>query len=147
MMYMAYGSNMSVKRMKERNIKFLIRKQAILVGYKMVINKMSYKDKSIGYANVVECDGCIVEGAVYEIDDNDIFKLDKYEGYPKHYNRKTLKVATDDGSIDAVVYIANDRWVSNSELCTTEDYKSLLLEGKDVVSDDYYNKISKIKTK
>ena len=146
MKYFAYGSNMSEKRMLDRNIDFKSREFGVLNDYRLVINKISYKDPNIGYANIVKDIGSVVEGALYDISDNSIDILDKYEGYPKHYKRDKLKIITNDGVVDAVVYVANDKWVSLNDLKVTEEYKKFLMDGKDILSDYYILLLENINT-
>lgn len=38
-----------------------------------------------------------VIGEVYEVDDNDMVYLDRYEGYPLHYERREISVTLSDG--------------------------------------------------
>lgn len=141
MKYFAYGSNMSSGRMIERGVNFTSKEKGILKGYRFIINKKSAKDMRVGFANVIEDKNSQVEGILYEITDNEIYKLDKYEGYPKHYHRELIEI---NGEY-ATVYIANEPWISKNELYTTEEYKNHILEGKEFLSEDYYNKLLEIK--
>lgn len=142
MKYFAYGSNMSEKRMLERDITIISRKSATLHGYRLIINKKSFKDHRIGFANIVEDINSRVEGILYEIEYEDVSKLDKFEGFPKHYNRTFMKIDND----EAIVYIATNAWISNTDLLTTKEYKNYLLEGKEFLSESYYEKLLEIKT-
>jgi len=143
MKYFAYGSNICSKRMLERDINFLSKEKGILEGYKFTINKKSFKNPSIGFANIVKDDNSSVEGAIYEIIDSDILKLDRFEGVSNgHYRREVLQI----NNQDVVVYIANLEWMSDTELKTTNEYKNYILEGKEIFSEEYYKKILEIKT-
>jgi len=142
MKYFAYGSNMNEKRMIDRGVSFKSKVKGILKGYRFVINKMSQKDNNIGFANIIKDDTSEVEGIVYEVAHEDILKLDKYESAPKHYRREIHKINGE----DTIVYIANDLWISKNTLETTEEYKNHILEGKDFLSESYYNKLLEIKT-
>lgn len=90
----AYGSNVSENRMRiERNVNFISRKFAILENYRLVFNKVSKNNVYLGYANIEESIGEMVEGAVYEINDSDIYIIDKFEGVKtNHYYRKNVEV-------------------------------------------------------
>jgi len=134
---------MNEKRMLDRGIIFKNKRSGILNEYKMVINKKSYKNPDIGYANVIKDKDSIVEGVLYEVDN--INKLDKYEGYPVHYRRELLDIISNGDIVSSVVYVANDKWVTDDELLTTLEYKNHLLEGKKYLSDDYYKILEKIK--
>jgi gamma-glutamylcyclotransferase (GGCT)/AIG2-like uncharacterized protein YtfP len=142
MNYFAYGSNMNEKRMTERGVNYTKKEKGTLKGYRFIVNKKSQKNPSIGFANIVEDINSEVEGIIYEVNHDDILKLDGFEGYPKHYKRE-IKIINDK---QVVVYIANDNWTTNNELETTEEYKNHILEGKTFLSEKYYNKLLEIKT-
>ena len=143
MFYYAYGSNISEKRMtEERKITFFSRKSAILKDYKLIFNKMSKNDNEIAFANIIKSEGDFVEGALYEINDTDIKRLDKFEGFPTHYTKDIIKI----NNIYAIVYIANPFWVKEN-IKPTQFYLNYLLEGKDIMSEEYYNKLKLTETK
>jgi cation transport regulator ChaC len=108
--------------------------KAILKDYKLVFNKKSQKIPQITFANIEFCKDQITEGVLYEIDD--ISYLDKYEGYPNHYDRKEMIIECNGEKIKAWVYIANDEWINNYGKPSNE-YIQHLLEGKEYLSDDY----------
>jgi len=137
--YFAYGSNMNISRMVDRGI---TPKKSIsfeLQDYKLVMNKKSYKNPSMGFANIIPKQNSIVEGVLYTINRDDIKKLDKFEGYPKHYNKNILKIDNN----EIYVYVANPKWESDVELNVTEKYKNHILKGKQFLSEKYYNDIIK----
>lgn len=123
--YFAYGSNMCWEQMKKRcpNARFLTK--AILNGYKFVYDGYSnYRGGAV--ANIVEFEGGNVEGGVFEIDDDCIKNLDHYEGYPKAYQRKIVKVQGENGqTYDAIVYLRKP--LENGQ--PTEDYRNTILQG------------------
>ena len=140
-LYYAYGSNMSQKRMEKRGLKPTEKQVAYLDNYKFIINKRSYKNPKIGYANVIEKEGSVVEGILYEIKDNEIQMLDRFEGaHNKHYKREILNLRLLDGTyVKGVVYVANFGWTSPRQLKTTTEYKNYILEGREWISENYYN--------
>lgn len=142
MKYFAYGSNMNDQRMIERGVNFLSKEKGILKGYRFLINKKSQKNPNVGFANIIKDETSEVEGILYEVKTEDILKLDRYEGYPKHYRRENHII----NNQEAIVYIANDIWTSVNELETTEEYKNHILEGKQFLSEKYYNNLLNIKT-
>ena len=95
MKYFAYGSNMNAERMEERGVEFSGRERAILEGWILKFNTVASQNE--GYANIVLDEKGIVEGILYEIQNHDLKKLDKYEEYPDHYKRIKLKVRLDNG--------------------------------------------------
>jgi gamma-glutamylcyclotransferase (GGCT)/AIG2-like uncharacterized protein YtfP len=137
--YFAYGSNMSQSRMIKRGLIPTNKQIAFLDNYEFLINKRSYKNPKIGYANVTEKKNSVVEGILYEVEDHEILLLDRFEGAPKHYSREILNLRLQDGSIvQGIVYIANFGWTSPRQLKTTSEYKKFILEGKEWISDNYY---------
>ncbi len=140
MKYFAYGSNMSEKRMIDRGLIPSGKQVAYLDNYEFLINKRSYKDPKVGYANVAEKKDSVVEGILYEVRDKEIEMLDRFEGYPSHYDRKILNLRLSNGVfVEGVVYIANFGWTSPKQLKTTIEYKNFILEGKEWISENYYN--------
>lgn len=142
MKYFAYGSNMDPDRMSKRNVKFYDRKHAILKNYSLQFNKIaSSNPEKEGKANIM-CDANeLVEGVLYEIESSDEIKLDKYEGYPKHYDKDTVSVQLDDGTmIDAITYIAQPNMIKEG-LRPTREYLDHLLVVNDMLSKSYYENL------
>jgi gamma-glutamylcyclotransferase (GGCT)/AIG2-like uncharacterized protein YtfP len=137
--YFAYGSNMSEKRMINRGLTPLSKQIGILENYKFIINKKSYKNPELGFANVMLSEKDNVEGIVYKVLESDIKKLDKFEGFPKHYTKELLTIRLFGGElVQAIVYIANPNWVSETVLKSTTEYKNYILEGINYISKNYY---------
>lgn len=147
--YFAFGSNISEYRMiTERKINYISRNFAVLNDYKLVFNKMSKKNNNLGFANVVESKGDIVEGALYELSLSDIRKIDKFEGAltkPCHYYRKTIEVVCNGKKIQAITYIANPIMVKEN-IKPDKNYLNYILEGKDIFTSEYYEKLNLTKT-
>jgi len=143
MKYFAYGSNMSSKRLTERGVNFLSSEKGILKGYKFIINKKSQKMPDIGFANIIKDDTSEVEGIIYEINEKDLLLLDKFEGVKSNHYRRENHIINNK---ECVVYIANDSWTTKEELQTTEEYKNYILEGKQYLSENYFQKLLEIKT-
>jgi len=121
-LYFAYGSNMLSERLRSRITALNIVGRASLKDKQVVFNKRS-KDRS-GKANLVESVGCVTWGVLYEINAQDLDKLDKIED---GYERVAVRVRKPDGSeVEAVTYVSEK---------TTNDsrpyrwYKKLLLSG------------------
>lgn len=143
--YFAYGSNMDPDRMRERGVNFLSRKKGILHGWRLEFNKVASDNQKKGYANIVEDRNSTVEGCLYEIEENDLKRLDKYEGFPDHYNRYEIEVETPEGKVRAITYIAHPNKIKEG-LKPDNDYLEHLLKGKDCLSDKYFEKLKAIKT-
>ncbi len=146
MKYFAYGSNMNPKKMTDRQIAFSQREKGIIKGYRLEFNKVAFRNPKEGYANIVRDENRVVEGALYDITDSDIAKLDTYEGFPGNYDRTKVKSETVSGRVyEAVTYIAKpDKIIAG--LKPSRDYLDHLLAAKDILSKSYYNKLKVEKT-
>ena len=144
--YFAYGSNMDPERMRRRGIKFSRREHAVLEGFRLEFNKVSSRNPREGYANIVKDPEGIVEGILYEIEESDLSKLDKFEGYPLHYRRTRIYVKLDNGEeVEAITYIAQQEMVKDG-LRPSKEYLSHLLKGCDLLSKEYCEKLRRTPT-
>ena len=140
MNYFAYGSNMNVRRMKERKITFSDSERcaAHLCGYHLEFNKVANDNPLMGYANIVLDGSGLVEGVLYNIDAASLPILDDKEKYPKHYLKIPIKVLlpSDGKEVCAITYIANPDKIRDG-LKPCRDYLNHLLEGRDFLSKGY----------
>ena len=147
--YFAYGSNISAYRMlNERKVNFISRNFAILENYKLVFNKVSKNDVYLGYANIEKFKDSVVEGALYEINESDLKIIDRFEGAvstPNHYYRKIVDVLSNNQKIQAIVYVANPNMIREN-IKPDKKYLNYILEGKDIFSDSYYEKLKLTET-
>jgi gamma-glutamylcyclotransferase (GGCT)/AIG2-like uncharacterized protein YtfP len=98
--YFAYGSNMNLDQMKHRCKTARKIAAASLEGWKLVFR---------GVADIVPGDiDDIVNGALFLIQAEDERALDVYEGFPHLYIKKSVKVRTRDGYVEAMVYVMKD---------------------------------------
>jgi len=145
-LYFAYGSNMSAKRMEERGVRFSSRRHATLEGFKLVFNKASSSNPREGYANIVESEGSVVEGVLYEVDEEGLRRLDAHEGYPRHYDRVVVPVKLDDGRVvEAFTYVAQPS-VTRDGLKPSRRYLSYLLDGGDLLPRSYLERLNRAET-
>lgn len=146
MKYFAYGSNMDPERMKKRDINFLQREHATLKCYTLKFNKLASRNPKEGYANIFPDRTGVVEGVLYNISDSDIATLDRYEGYPDHYDRINVMVQLDDvHEVEAIAYIAQANKVREG-LKPSRDYLNYLLAAKDILSEPYYRRLESLET-
>ncbi|MEM2107242.1 MAG: gamma-glutamylcyclotransferase family protein [Candidatus Bathyarchaeia archaeon] len=125
MYYFAYGSNMNHAQMKKRCLTSRFKIKAKLNGYKFVYDGYSALRKG-AVANVVRSDGNIVEGGLWEIDEDCLKTLDRYEGYPSFYDRQTLRLEDDNGnSYEAYVYLRKPQELGEP----SAEYRKIVLEG------------------
>ena len=105
MKYFAYGANLCKANMARLcpNAKPLI--SAALPNYKLMFT-LSSRTEGGGTATVKLVHGERVPGALYEIDSACLRALDKYENYPRDYNRIEVIVFNDFGdAVEAVTYL------------------------------------------
>lgn len=105
MYYFAYASNMNRKLMAERCPEASGKIVATLPNFKLVFTGFSRLQKG-AEATIKGSKGDRVIGAVYEVSEAGLRKLDKYQGYPANYKHFDVRVFTDSGeAIEAVTYI------------------------------------------
>jgi gamma-glutamylcyclotransferase (GGCT)/AIG2-like uncharacterized protein YtfP len=132
---------MDSEQMNKRGVTFSNRFHGELVGHRLVFNKIPYnKPVGIGYANIAPDATSVVEGIIYEVNELDFAKLDKYEG---GYRRDKIKIKTNKGMIFCFVYISDK--VANG-LKPEKTYIDRLLQGKDFLTDAYYAKLKSTET-
>jgi gamma-glutamylcyclotransferase len=126
MYYFAYGSNLSKKQMAARCPDSKPKFTAVLPNYKLLFTGMSREWKG-GVASIKPFRGQKVQGAVYEISEADLRKLDRYEGYPASYARMNIIAWTDDNdSVEAITYIKNEQ---SQETKPSPEYLVVIRQG------------------
>ena len=136
MWYFAYGSNMNAQRMVSRKAFFTRRIKATLRMHRLVFNKIASKEPGYGFANIEADNYENVYGILYEMQESDVAELDKHEGVrSQHYERKTMTVETENGSVEAVVYVAHPSKIQGG-LIPTEAYAENLYRGLDLLGED-----------
>lgn len=105
MLYIAYGSNLHKEQMSYRCPGAKIVCTGIIKNYKLV-----YRGSKTGaYATIIPKKGDHVPVAVWEINSFHERSLDRYEGFPTFYYKKTLMVNADNGKrFKAMAYIMFD---------------------------------------
>ena len=126
MYYFAYGTNLNRKQILEHcpdsQPKFI----ATLHNYKLVFVGWSRQWRG-GVASIKPFRGEKVLGAIYEISDTDLRRLDKYESYPDTYNRVRVTVNNETGEpIEAVTYI---KIRQSEETKPSAEYLSIIQQG------------------
>jgi gamma-glutamylcyclotransferase len=126
MYYFAYAGNLSRKQMKERcpDSKPLFR--AVLPNYKLTFAGWSRQWHG-GTASIKPFQGEKVVGAVYEISEQCLSRLDRYEGYPTTYNRTNVLVINEDG--EAVKAITYARREQSEETPPSREYLATIQQG------------------
>ena len=136
MWYFAYGSNMNAQRMITRKAYFTRRIKATLPMHRLVFNKTASKEPGYGFANIEADNYEKVYGILYEMQESEVAELDRHEGVRgQHYERKTMTVETENGSEEAVVYVAHPSKIQDG-LIPTEAYAENLYKGLDLLGED-----------
>ncbi|MFC2058826.1 gamma-glutamylcyclotransferase family protein [Chloroflexota bacterium] len=126
MYYFAYGSNLKRKQMTERCPDSRPLYKGILPNFKLIFSGWSRKWRG-GVASIKPSRDDKVKGAVYEISERDLRRLDEYEGYPAVYDRINVLVLTDDGdALQAVTYIKKEQ---SEETKPSQDYLLAMRQG------------------
>lgn len=119
--YFAYGSNMSSVRLGARVNGAVALGCAELRHHRLVLTKLSHDGS--GKANVQAVRGDSVWGVVYELDDVELLRLDRFEaGYARHM----LRVSARDGGLAAAVYVSSNQLADGVPF---DWYKRMLLTG------------------
>lgn len=84
--YLAYGSNLNVRQMRQRCPSARIIGTAIINDYELL-----FKGSLSGFYLTIEPkSGAVVPVGVWEVSDEDEAALDRYEGFPDFYYKKEL---------------------------------------------------------
>jgi len=126
MNYFAYGSNLNKKQMAERCPDCKPKYSATLPNYKLIFVGYSRNWRG-GTASIKLFKGEKVVGAIYEVDDAGLKKLDKYEDYPNTYDHKNIIVWLDTGDrLEAITYIRKEQ---SPETKPSPEYLTRIREG------------------
>lgn len=86
--YIAYGSNLNTRQMADRCPTARVVGTAWLDGWELLFKG----SKTGSYLTIEENPGSTVPVAVWEITETDEKSLDRYEGYPSFYYKKSIPV-------------------------------------------------------
>ena len=105
--YLAYGSNLNVDQMEMR-----CPTARILGTAKLKDRRLAFRGSKTGaYLTIEPFTGAEVPVAVWEVQDQDVRNLDRYEGYPAFYEKEELWITyrgiktNKQRSVKAFVYI------------------------------------------
>ncbi|MBU4501193.1 MAG: gamma-glutamylcyclotransferase [Nanoarchaeota archaeon] len=151
-LYFAYGSNMLLsqigKRLKNPDL------SPCCVVYAedrtLIFPRKSDKQKG-GVASIEEKKDDKVFGAVFEITDEELKKLDSFEGYKKgcknnRYEHREIELKKEDGTIiRAITYVANKKGI----YLPSQYYMNKIIRGATEckLPETYIQKLKRIKTK
>lgn len=86
--YLAYGSNLNIRQMRHRCPTAKVVGTAIIKDYELLFKG----SKTGSYLTIEKCKGDYVPVGVWEVSEDDIRRLDIYEGYPTFYYKTEIEV-------------------------------------------------------
>lgn len=126
MYYFAYGSNLSKKQIGERCPMARPVSAVTLHHYRLVFSGWSRKWRG-GVATIQPFRGEKVAGAIYELSEEDMKRLDSYQDCPAKYSRIKVGVNNDFGElIEVVTYIRAQR---AEEARPSQEYLAVIQQG------------------
>jgi len=124
MYYFAYGSNLNQRQMLERCPDSKPKFTATLHNYRLVFVGWSRRWRG-GIASIRPFRGEKVLGAIYEVSEEDLKRLDRYEG--SDYHRLNVKVNNEDGEpMEAITYINTQQ---ADETKPSPEYLAIMRQG------------------
>ena len=88
--YFAYGSNMNTDQIEGRCPNVIKVGKGLIPNCSIDFTRKSIK-RNCGVADIVESQGDVLWGIIYDITDEDFISLDRFEGYPRYYTKKMIK--------------------------------------------------------
>jgi len=128
MLYFAYGSNMSTRRLLARLPDAITLGVARLSQHKLCFHKKNRHDGS-AKCNALATDNPVdvIYGVVFDIDAQQLAALDQFEGLGKGYARKQVSIRLTHGAtVDACTYYATD---IDDDLLPLHWYRTHVLQG------------------
>ena len=126
MYYFAYGSNLNKNQMLERCPDSKPMFIATLPNYKLVFVGWSRQWRG-GVISIKPLRGERVRGAIYEVSEQCIQRLDKFEGHPTDYARQKVTVFDEDSEpIEAITYIKAGQF---EETQPSKEYLAVIQQG------------------
>ena len=103
--YFAYASNLSREQMRQRCPNAKPKFSAVLPNYKLIFTGWA-REWHGGKAYIIPFKGAKVAGAVYEVSEQELRILDRFENYPGTYTHLNVMVFNeDDVAVKAVTYV------------------------------------------
>lgn len=123
-LYLAYGSNMSIEQMGYRCPDAELVGTASISGWRLL-----FKGSQTGsYATIEPKRDGTVPVLVWAISGCDELSLDRYEGYPRFYQKVDIPIALDDEEVLAMAYVMDE---SRPFGVPTEYYYDVIAEAYD----------------
>ncbi|MDR0751755.1 MAG: gamma-glutamylcyclotransferase [Christensenellaceae bacterium] len=97
--YIAYGSNLNIKQMKDRCHSAIYVGPAKLAGYRLIFQ---------GVASIEPDNGSTAPVGIWIIDRASEASLDRYEDFPRSYRKEILQFQMGNEKLRGICYIKND---------------------------------------
>ncbi len=148
-LYFAYGSNMSSFRLRARVGKVPIVGTALLPGYQLSFYKRGGDGSGKCNVHPTGKPSDVVFGILYRLDQQQLQKLDIFEGVGHGYHRKTMQcqLQSTDEVVSTVLYIATSRF-TDENLLPFAWYRDFVLAGakEQGLPASYIQKILEVET-
>lgn len=119
--YVAYGSNLNTEQMHRRCPDAREYCSGVLKDFRLTFRY---------HANIEESPGSEVPVGLWLITPKDEWSLDRYEGFPRYYIKKTVKVDVDGmGLIPAMAYVMRDTTDKNPIAVPSLPYYNIIEQG------------------
>lgn len=127
MLYFAYGSNMSSKRLESRLNSVKLKTVAKLNRHNLKFHKRSTDGSGKCDIDLTEDEDDVVYGVLYEIEESDKTELDSVEGLGSGYEEKQVSVT----ALDGETFIATTYYATHTDPSVKpyEWYKEHVLRG------------------
>ena len=134
--YFGYGSNMNLTSLRAKGVEPLSSETAALPGWKLVFNVKHFFKHEGGVANIVTgSPEDIVRGVLHVCNDDALPKLDAAEAFGFGYDRITVPVQTENGTVQATAYVGMTGFLDDT--CRpSRRYLNILCNGADSVGLD-----------
>ncbi len=120
-LYFAYGSNINLGQMAYRCPDATVVGPVVLEGWELLFRRG-------GFATIAPKEGEQVQGLLWSITPECERSLDRYEGYPRFYDKRMVTVRDSEGrSLSVMAYIMDERF--REPMLPTKSYYDGILEG------------------
>lgn len=120
-LYFAYGSNINLDQMAYRCPDASVVGPVTLENYELLFRRG-------GFATIAPKEGETVTGLLWSITPGCERSLDRYEGYPRFYDKRMVTVRDSEGrSLSVMAYIMDERF--REPMLPTTTYYNGILEG------------------
>jgi gamma-glutamylcyclotransferase len=142
----AYGSNMSLNRLRKRVPSAMKLVNGYIEGYQVKCTKRSTDGSGKATILVSDQPERKVWGVIFEIEQKEKPRLDKAEGLNNGYNETIIDVKFEAGTCNAQVYIADEDSI-DEDLAPYEWYKDFIVSGarENELPKEYIDELETIK--